>query len=258
MQQLRFGTPPQTVPLLAVQRLPAAESAATAFVLGLSDLLAHPLVDRDKLLFTSDGDHYVGFLARMDQLASLLTEVEHEGRPAPVVSPLLPVGWQAEGASRPAEIRLLIGLKQKEGAPDTFADRPRLKPAGPVWKTAVAWCLLVFGGTLAATVALSLAYGEQAAYGGGAALVTGLLVWSLLQGRWGPAVRAPDLTRPSEARFWDGVRELALRQLRASALPGEWTVAAIPRGERHGVDWALPVALSAALVAGLLTFWALA
>ncbi|MBC7544210.1 MAG: hypothetical protein H7338_15930 [Candidatus Sericytochromatia bacterium] len=236
MHYLLVGHGAAAIELLGVQALSEAPSLPAAVLLDRDALLTHPLVYRDKVFFQAERQDYVGYVANISAFQPIMATVTHEGREVPVLSPYAAVQWQHEGKHEPVTVSMVMGLKQQHNAPDTFAERPPPKPPGQDPHQ-----LLAIAGTFAAMIGFSLSLAQwaspRAAIAGATGLISGGLTAMALQARHQRRIDAPDITAPADQPFWEVVRSLANRQIHTSALPGEWTVAAIPQGVRRSRDW---------------------
>lgn len=255
MQTLRFGPAPGTVDVLAVEPLSDAPTPAASLEADRERLLAHPLAFRDKVLFSTVTHTYLGFLAGLQPCQGLVTDVPGPTGPVTVVSPLQPVVWDHDGKREPVEVHLLLGLRRAAHAPDTHAESPPPKPAQ---RRAGPW--LWIAATFATMTGISLALGHWwspwAAIATCVGLISGGVTAGLLQDRYYGRVQPPVPDDPALTGYWETVRALANRQLATSALPGEWTVTAIPAGLAPPRDWSLEIgALVVVVVTGLLLRW---
>jgi hypothetical protein len=249
---LRFGTA-GSVELLAVEPLPTAPTPEAALEADREHLLAHPLVFRDKILFSTRTGNHIGYIAGLQGCQPLLCQVAHAGGTVPVVSPLRAVTWEHDGAAEAVQVHLLLGLKRPDHAPDTRAEHVPPKPA-PANRRQWLW----IAGTFALMTALSLGLGHWASRWTAIAAAIGLIsgggTAGVLQAFWDDRVQAPAVDDASP--YWQTVRALASRQIATSALPGEWTVSALPAGLAGGRDWSLEIgALVTVLVTGALLRW---
>jgi hypothetical protein len=255
VQTLTFGHPPYSVELLAVEPLSEAPTPAASLEADREHLLAHPLVFRDKVLFSTVTRTYLGFLAGIQACQPLLAAVPGPAGPQPVVSPLIPVVWSHDGKQEEVDVHLLLGLKRQENAPDTFAERSPPKPAGTSLRYGV-WLATTFTGMTTLSLALGQWWSTWAAIAVSIGLVSGGIVAGVLQEQVFSRVRAPEPEAPDQTGYWDTVRVLANRQIAMSALPGAWTVAAIPAGLAPARDWSLEIgAVVIVLITGLLLRW---
>jgi hypothetical protein len=252
MSMLRFGTA-GSVELLAVESLPPAPTPAAALAADRERLLAHPLVFRDKILFSTGRGSHIAYIAGLQSCQALLHPVSHAGTTVPVVSPLTAVTWEHDGGAEAVQVHLLLGLKRPDQAPDTRAEHVPPKPP-PADRRQWLW----IAGTFAMMTALGLGLGHWAsrwtAIAAAIGLISGGATTGALQALWYDRVRAPAVDETDG--YWQTVRALASRQIATSALPGEWTVSAIPAGEARGRDWSWEIgAAVTVLVSGALLRW---
>jgi hypothetical protein len=255
VQSLRFGPQAGAVELLAVEPLSEAPTPEASLEAGRERLLVHPLAFRDKVLFSTAERTWLGFIASLQACEPLLAEVTHEGRPVPVVTPLVPVTWDHDGQTEPVAVHLLLGLKRQANAPTTYADIPPPKPQ-PASLQPWLWILATFAGMTALSLALDHWWSRWAAEAVTIGLVSGGLVAGVLQHLVFSRVQAPDVAAADVAGYWDTVKALASRQIATSALPGEWTVTAIPAGCIPRRDWSWEIgALVVVVITGVLLRW---
>jgi hypothetical protein len=116
--------------------------------------------------------------------------------------------------------------------------------------------MAAFFGMTALSLTLGYWWSDWAAIAVTIGLISGGAAAGLLQDQVYGRVRPPVTDHPADAGFWDTVRQLANRQIATSALPGEWTVAAIPAGHAPRRDWSWEIgAVIVVLVTGVLLRW---